>query len=123
MDPAIDDFHVVVSELDLARPDAPAKVSEFGRVLSPIYRLARRIHQQEGHGVKDMATCRIRKNRTVQNTLIGLSKILLKINPFLCVIGDDQTRNDRQVGIPVVQESSFLVHQPRGGCQSPQPAT
>jgi hypothetical protein len=54
MDPAIDDFHVVVSEVDLARPDAPAKVSEFGRVLSPIYRLARRTHQQEGNGVKDM---------------------------------------------------------------------
>src|ERR1017187_681069 len=51
MNPAIDNFHVIARQVD-----ALMKVSEFGRVLTLIYRLARRIQQEEeeGHGVEDV---------------------------------------------------------------------
>jgi hypothetical protein len=112
MNPAIDGFHVVVRQLDLARSDAPMKVSEFGRVLTLIYGLAPRTEQEEDHGVKDVDDL-LHEEESGELVLIRrLSKIFLKINPFLCVIGDDQIRNDGQVGIPIVQESSFPVHQP-----------
>ncbi|MGA2880570.1 MAG: hypothetical protein ABSG13_16600 [Bryobacteraceae bacterium] len=48
-----------------------------------------------------------------QLVLIGrCSKIFLKINDFLFVIRDYLIRNRRQVGVPIIQESSFPVHQP-----------
>jgi hypothetical protein len=38
MDPAITDFHFVVRQVDLARPDAPMKTSEFQRALTLVCR-------------------------------------------------------------------------------------
>ena len=49
MNPAIDNFHVIARQVD-----ALMKVSEFGRVLTLIYRLARRTQQEEGPGVEDV---------------------------------------------------------------------
>jgi hypothetical protein len=46
MNPAIDGFHLVVRQVDLARPDAPMKVPESGHGLTPLYRLARRTEQE-----------------------------------------------------------------------------
>ena len=43
----------------------------------------------------------------------AFSKTFLKINPSLRVVGDDQIRKDREVSIPMLQESSFPVRQPR----------
>ncbi len=37
MNPAMDSFHVVVRQVDLARPDALVKVSEFGRLFTLVY--------------------------------------------------------------------------------------
>src|ERR1017187_3576362 len=112
MNPAIDGFHLVVRQVDLARRDAPMKVSKVGRVVNEIQLPAGGTQQEEDHGVENVGDL-LHEEESGQLVLIRrLSKILLKINPFLRVIGDDQIRNDRQVGIPIVQESSFPVHQP-----------
>ena len=47
--------------------------------------------------------------------------MLLKIHLILCPIGHDEICNDRQIGIPTVQESSFPVHQPQAQSSSGEP--
>lgn len=112
MNPTIGDFHIAVREVDLARPDALLKVSEFGRVFTLVHRLARPTQQQENRGGEHVHDP-THEEKSRQMVLIRrLSKILPKISSFLCVIGDHEVRKDRQVEVPIVQESSFPVHQP-----------
>ncbi len=42
-----------------------------------------------------------------------VSKKLLKVSLFLCIIVDDEIRHDRQIRITIVQEGSFPVYEPQ----------
>src|SRR6266581_5999373 len=52
LNPAVDGFRLVVRQTDLARPEAPLKVTVCGHGLTPIDRLTRRSQRQESHGVE-----------------------------------------------------------------------
>ena len=102
MNPAIDNFRVVIRQVDLTRPQAPMKVSRFGPVLALIYRLARRTGQEEDHGVEHVSDLLHQKESGWLVLVRLLPKILLKINSFLCVIDGHEIRNDRLIGITIV---------------------
>jgi len=54
MNPAVDDLHIFVGQVDFPRPHAPLIVPEFGHSSTPIDRLAGRALKEENRGVEQV---------------------------------------------------------------------
>src|SRR6266700_407457 len=109
MNPAVDGFRLVVRQTDLARPEAPLKVTVCGHGLTPIDRLTRRSQRQESHGVEHVRELSYQIESGSLVLIRRFAEILLKIDPFLRFISDDHVRNHGQVGISIVLESSLPI--------------
>ena len=54
LNPAINNFRMVVRQVDLARPEAPLKITVCGDGLGPIDRRACGTQTEESHGVEHL---------------------------------------------------------------------
>ncbi len=113
MNSAVDNFRVFVRQVYFARPHAPLEISPLEQAFTPIYRLARRTDQKKAQSVEHVGQLPHEKEPGSLILVRRLSKILLKVSLFLCTIGDDEIRHDRQIGITIVQEGSFPVDEPQ----------
>jgi len=111
MNPAVHGLGLGVRQTDLACPEALLKFTIGRHRRTLIYRRTGRC-SQETHGVEHVRELSHQIESGLLVTIRRVTEILLKIKCLLRFVGHDHVGGRGKVGIPIVLERSFPVHQP-----------
>ena len=112
MNPRVLQLRLRGDQTDFTRPDPVMKVSKIRRFRIWVNGLACGAQQHEDRGIEHVNDLAHKIQAREPVLTRRFSEIRPKISFFFRIVGDDKIRNHRQIGVPVIQERGFPIHQP-----------